>query len=323
MSNEWGLGTWGQNQWGQNTDVVFIPTGLSLTGNVGDSSIQIDCTVSVNGQSATASAGDANGFSVVVVSVTGASSTSNIGSTGIGLGRIIDLSGQSVTSSSGSVTIDETVLTGEGWGRSAWGSFAWGVNYSVQPSGLSLTSNIGSESAFTDVTVSVSGLNLLVITQGAASLQIDGNVTIFANENQLTGSTGSFSFIGNANVSPSGVASSFAIGNTVGGTLQLVPVTGNLASSSIGTINLIQTTVEQPTGISLTSNSGSVEQNTTYSFTGVVATSSVGNTSVTGTAKIDVSGNVLTSTTGSPRVNAWTKVDTGNQVVWSEVEKAA
>ena len=75
--------------------------------------------------------------------------------------EIIDIgvpaTGSWLTSSIGSATVDESILTGEGWGRGSWGEFAWGVNFSVAPTGQNLTSQYWKETAFTDVNVSVTG----------------------------------------------------------------------------------------------------------------------------------------------------------------------
>ena len=71
-----------------------------------------------------------------------------------------DTTGILIEKSIGAATVDESILTGEGWGRAEWGEFAWGVNYSVAVTGQSLSSSIGEETAFTDCTVQVSGQSL-------------------------------------------------------------------------------------------------------------------------------------------------------------------
>ena len=67
------------------------------------------------------------------------------------------VTGSSATSSIGAATVDESELTGIGWGRRTWGNLSWGQAFSVAPTGQQLTSTINfpAANAFTDVTVSV------------------------------------------------------------------------------------------------------------------------------------------------------------------------
>ena len=55
----------------------------------------------------------------------------------------VSLSGQSATASVG----DESAFNLEGWGRQQWGNSGWGVEYSVEPTGLSATSSVGTLTA--------------------------------------------------------------------------------------------------------------------------------------------------------------------------------
>ena len=47
------------------------------------------------------------------------------------------------TTSAGAATVDESELTGIGWGRRRWGNLAWGEAFSVAATGQQLTSSIG------------------------------------------------------------------------------------------------------------------------------------------------------------------------------------
>ena len=89
------------------------------------------------------------------------------------------------TSSIGAASVDESQLTGIGWGRKTWGNLAWGDNFSVIATGQSLTSTIGSATASIDVSVSVTSAGQLTSTFGSFSLQIDQDITVFAAEDQL------------------------------------------------------------------------------------------------------------------------------------------
>ena len=57
---------------------------------------------------------------------------------------------------------------------------------SIQVTGISLTSSIGEETAFTDVTASVTGQQLTAsFSHPSFSIQIDSDVFVLASEDQL------------------------------------------------------------------------------------------------------------------------------------------
>ena len=311
----WGERTWGDASWGQQTGLVT---------DFGSASITAGANVGVTGRAVGTSVGSVSFDIGVTVSVTGSVATTTIGNESIALGIQQDVTGSSASTSSGSVTIEPTQLIGQGWGRRTWGNLAWGGAFSAIAQGQSLTTSQGSAVAKTDVSLSVNGFDLLTITQGVSSLVIDGNVTVFASEDQLDTSVGSTSQTGLANVSINGNSASTSIGQVVPEPKIPVDVTMFAMSLSLGTFSLVQTTNESVTTAGLLTGSvGSIIPVSGYNVTGQSLTSSIGSVSITGTANIDVSGIGLTANIGSTNVTAWAEIDPGVNNVWTEVDRAA
>ena len=135
------------------------------------------------------------------------------------------VTGIAATTSVGASTVDPTFLIGEGWGRDTYGNLGWGVNYSaINSAGLALTSAIGSETAFTDVTVSLTGQSIST-TLGVYSILADADLSITVAEHTINSSLGSFSLEQTTNESISGQSISTSIGNPIAGLFLDVPVT--------------------------------------------------------------------------------------------------
>jgi hypothetical protein len=311
----WGERTWGDASWGQQTGLV-TDTGTATTA--------ANANVNVTGIASGTSVGSISLDIGVTPIVTGIAATSSIGSESIALGRQQDVTGISASTSIGSVSIEPTQLTGEGWGRRTWGNLVWGGAFSAQAVGQSLTSSQGSVTPITDVSLSVSGFDLLTITQGISSLKIDQDITVFASEDQLDTSIGSTAQTGLANVSVTGNSASTSIGQVVPEPKFIAEVTGISASMSLGTISLTQTTNESVTTAGLLSSSiGSIIPVSVYDVTGQALASSIGSVVVTGTGVVSVTGIGLTANIGSVNVTAWAEIDPGVNNVWTEVDKAA
>ena len=77
----------------------------------------------------------------------------------------VSLTGLSITSELG----DESAFNVEGWGRQTWGNSGWGVEYSVEPSGLSITSSVGSVTASQLIPVDVAMPQQMDALQGSAT----------------------------------------------------------------------------------------------------------------------------------------------------------
>lgn len=323
-SNSWGGLSWGNGTWGDQGHIDFSATGQSLTSSIGTlQSVTGNSIVQPSGQQLSSSQGSAVGGTSAAVSVTGNLESLGVGQAVVGIGAVT--SGISMTSSIGAATVDETTLTGEGWGRAAWGEFAWGVNYSVAVTGQSLSSSIGNETATTDVTVGVTGQSL-TSTQGLISLVGDFGIVVFAAEDQLDFTIGTLSFDADANVTVSGTSITSSQGNTTGGLKTPVDVTGIQGTFSQGNISLVQTTIEPVTGIAATMSLGTHAEipGQIIGVSGLSITSSLGEEGpITGDATVIPTGIQLTGSTGSPNITAWSEIDLGVSNTWTVVDLAA
>tara|TARA_R100001509_G_scaffold115360_1_gene70424 strand:+ start:217 stop:1527 length:1311 start_codon:yes stop_codon:yes gene_type:complete len=322
-SNSWGGLSWGNGTWGDQGHIDFSATGQSLTSSIGTlQSVTGNSIVQPSGQQLTSSQGATAGGTSALVQVTGNLESMGVGQVVSGIGALT--TGSSINSSIGAATVDESTLTGEGWGRDTWGSFAWGVNFSVAVTGQSLTSTIGNETAFTDVTVDVTGQSL-TSTQGIISLKGDFGIIVFAAEDQLDFSIGTLTFNADASVSVSGVSMTASPGTAVGGLKTPVDVSGIQASMSIGNISLVQTTTESVTGISATMTLGQHAEipGQIIGVSGLSMTSSLGEEEVVGGALVIPTGIQLSGSVGNPNVTAWSEIDLGVNNTWSTVDLAA
>ena len=239
MATGWGKKTWGAEAWGDLSDTSVNLSGLSLTSTIGNETHVIDHQVTLTGLQLTSTQGSAVGGTSALVSVTGSLESIGVGSVSTPIGQEVAVSGSQLTSTPGAVTIDDTTLTGEGWGRGEWGEFAWGDNFSIQVTGITLTSSIGEETAFTDVTVSVTGQQLTAsFSHPSFSIQIDSDVFVLASEDQLDALTSASTVSAGANVSVTGVQATMSQGNTTGGLKTPVDVTGIQATMTLGSITL-------------------------------------------------------------------------------------
>ena len=242
MANTWGTNSWGVNSFGAQDDVTLTLTGLSATSSISSTTQEAGASASPTGSQLTFTIAGAVAGASADVSVTGIELTFSPGDEVIGIG--VNVTGSQAATSIGTATVDETTLTGEGWGRDAWGSFAWGDNYSVQLTGIELTSSIGDETAFTDVTVEVTGSELTsTFANPSFSIQIDQDIFVLASEDQLDGFVGSLTFQADANVDVTNSAPLFNF--TAEGNAQLSTAQAKFGSSSLlldGTDDYVDTT---------------------------------------------------------------------------------
>ncbi len=292
----WGAMSWGTGVWSDQSSMTAAVTGSALTLSQGSAE-----GVSINGWG-----------------------RAEWGSGAWGITGSVLLGGQSLASSLGSVTVEALVEVG--WGRGGWGNRAWGETYSVLPAGQQATLSQGSVTPVVDHTVQVSGLDLLTITQGVNSIQIDGNVTVFVGEDALQSSIGTLSSVTGDGFTGvvSGQSVTSSIGQVIPAPKIAVDVTGISMSLTLGSITLVQTTVESVTTAGLLTGSiGSVTPISGYDVTGQALASSIGSVTINGAANITVSGIGLTANIGSVNVTAWSEIDPGVNNVWTEVDRAA
>ena len=319
----WGGDTWGENEWGDLSGSNPVAVGSVATSSIGSVTTTADANVSATGIQITSSQGTSVGGTSVLQAVTGQQMTMSSESSVIDIGVII--SGNSASTSIGAATVDESTLTGEGWGRGSWGEFAWGVNYSVLATGQSLTSSLGEETPFTDVTVSVTG-SQITSTFGTFSTKVDQDLSITVSEHTMTMTAGAVTdFTADALVNLTGQSITSSVGVTVGGLKTPVDVTGISMTMTQGNISLVQTTNESVTGLQATMALGQHSEIPAQIITptGQQLTSSVGSVQTEGIANVSVTGIGLTSSQGNINITAWAEIDPGVSNTWTDVDLAA
>ena len=327
MATGWGRKTWGASEWGDLSDEIVSVSGISLTSSIGSEATSANADVSVTGIQITSSQGTTVGGTSALIENPGPVTMSiGVGSATIGIG--VPVTGNVATSSIGAASVDESQLTGIGWGRKSWGNLAWGGAFSVIATGQTLTSSIGSAVGKTDVTVSVTSAGQLTSTfaNPSFSIQVDQDIFVLASEDQLDFSIGTSTFDADANVTVSSAGSlTGSVGNTVAGLKTPVDVSGIQMSMTLGTFTLQQSTNEPVTGQSLTATLGQHAEipGQIIGVSGLQIASSIGSVTATGTANIDVTGIQMTASVGNLNITAWAEVQTGVNNTWTVVDRAA
>jgi len=296
MANTWGAQNWGTGVWSDQDSSAVGLSGISLSATLGTLEF----------------AGSVNGWG-----------RAEWGSGAWGITGSVLAGGQSLQADLGTISVEALVEIG--WGRGGWGNRAWGETYSVLPEGQQATLSQGTAVGKTDFTAVVSGLDLLTITQGLNSIQIDNDVFVFASEDQIDTAIGTVpSVTGTALVEPTGQSLSTSLGTFLVEPKIPVDVTGVSATLSLGSITLIQSTNESVTTAGLLTGSvGSIIPVSIYDVTGESLASSIGSVTITGEANIDVTGIGLTGSIGSVNITAWSEINPGVSNVWTTVDRAA
>jgi len=160
----WGGQVWGNGEWGELGSPEVIPTGISLSADLGTPSITAE--VNVGWSAKTWGYPDGGGWGNlfdVNQPLTGFGLTANQGeetvtgdinagwgrltwgANGWGIQGTLSLSGIQMSANIGSVSIDNQINIG--WGSDTWGYETWGASGLLVPlTGIELSSNIGSVS---------------------------------------------------------------------------------------------------------------------------------------------------------------------------------
>ena len=173
--------------------------------------------------------------------------------------------------------------------------------------------------------MSVTGQQL-GLTQGVFSLKGDFGIVVLPAEDQLDFTIGTLTFDADATVSVTSAGSLTAsVGSTVAGLKTPVDVSGIQMTSSIGTISLVQTTVEPVTGQSIAMSLGSHAEipGQIIGVGGLQLSSSIGSVTVTGIANIPVTGIQMSASIGNPIITSWQEINPGVTNTWTEVDLAA
>ena len=319
----WGGDAWNENEWGDLSGSQPTITGQSLTSAIGSESVTADANVSVTGLTLSSASGEETAGISFLFEATGLSISSSIGQAQHGIGAIV--TGISMSATIGVASVDESELTGIGWGRRAWGNLAWGEAYSVAPVGQTISSAIGTVAASADHAVSVTTAGQITMTQGSHSEKIDQDIFVQAASDQLDGFVGSPEVGGLAIVDVTGVSMSITTDDVIAGLKTPVDVTGVQATLAQGNTELVQTTVEPVSGLSATMALGQHAEipGQVIGVSGLQITSALGEEAQTANALVTPTGIVLTGTVGNSNVTPWSEVDLGVNNSWQPVDLAA
>jgi len=158
----------------------------------------------------------------------------------------VSLTGLSITSELG----DESAFNVEGWGRQQWNNSGWGVEYSVEPSGQSITSSQGTAEGSAQTIASLSGLSInvdatyptvdLVTPISPTGLSITSSLGT-ANAENLAGwgrqAWGNSGWGIHYSVELSGQSITSSLGTATGTAIETVEVSGQSMTSSVGDIS--------------------------------------------------------------------------------------
>jgi hypothetical protein len=220
----------------------------------------------------------------------------------------ITLTGLSTTSSVGAVE----AFPQQGWGRQQWGNSGWGVEYSVELTGQSATTSLGSIT--TEIAVPLTGLST---TSSIGSLTIEGLTFADLTGVQATTELGDFDNAGtlvgwgrngwgeepygdsfNKLVQPAGLSTTSSVGSLTATPEEIISVTGVSATSAVGSLTTIIDCVVVPTGVSVTSSVGTpLITQATVGLTGLGMTATVGGI-VLDAVEIGLTGLEVTSSVG-------------------------
>jgi hypothetical protein len=320
MATGWGNKTWGASEWGDLSDELVVTSSVAAQTSVNSVTTKADANVFPTTLSATFTLQGVTAGASALVLPQGINSDIITGDVTVGIG--VSVTGVSASTDITGVTIDDQYLIGSGWGRETWGSFVWGDNYSVQLNGVSLSVITGDEDAFTDVIVAVSDVSLqTAINSVGTSANSDHEIAASLLINSVTGDVG---IEGSGLVELTGVSTSTAIGEAVGGTVQQVAVQGVSITTFIGDEDITGNASVTLTGVNATTAPGQlINFIFSYDVTGVTSSVASGQVTITGTAIVIPTGIGLTVSTINPNIIAWAEVDTGTPVNWTPVDLAA
>jgi hypothetical protein len=177
----------------------------------------------------------------------------------------------------------------EGWGRQQWSNSGWGVEYSVEPTGVSATVSQGTATGAPITIVELTG-----ISATASVGDISPEDAIGVSGQVATSALGELTSVGTAvgwgrngwGEEPYGDSFNKVVVVTIGtqaaasvGSIapaDVMGLTGVSSTASIGSATMIGNVTVTPTGISATSSVGSLSTTDVMGLTGIAATSAVG-----------------------------------------------
>jgi hypothetical protein len=317
-SGTWNTGSWSQNQWGDNANSTVIPTGFGMSAALGNESSTTEINVGWGRQE-----WGLQGWGIAGTTIpTGLSATFNLGSVAITADANTGPStnnNQTLTTGLGSVTTFGLAL--------------------VQPSGIPLTSNLGTVDASPDAMPTGVAAAMGLGTVEAFNLEGWGRLGWGDNDWGEPGSSVQADVSGIAMTAALGtpteitgdatiVANTLNVAQLTLGVVDPAPdaaLTGNFMIGTLGTLGMQGDVLPVPTGLSLTAGLGSVtvDLNQQVNVTGNPLLARVASVSAFTDVSATFNGFGLTTTVGSGNALIWNEVNTGSAPIdppgWREV----
>ena len=201
-----------------------------------------------------------------------------------------------------------------GWGRAAWNDDAWGIQGDILLTGVSATASVGSITP-----ADVMGLTGVSSTISVGSPTIIGDITTALTGQSATTSVGSISpadVMGLTGQSTTASVGSISPADIMG-------VTGVSATLSLGTVSINSNPTVNVTGVSATTSIGSISPADVMGLTGVSATASVGTLTpadVMGLTGVSATASVAGFGTATGfGIQAYQAIDTGSNTSYTDV----
>ena len=201
-----------------------------------------------------------------------------------------------------------------GWGRAAWNDDAWGIQGDILLTGQSATASVGSITP-----ADVMGLTGVSSTISVGSPTIIGDITTALTGQSATTSVGSISpadVMGLTGQSTTASVGSISPADIMG-------VTGVSATLSLGTVSINSNPTINVTGVSATTSIGSISPADVMGLTGVSATASVGTLTpadVMGLTGVSATASVAGFGTATGfGIQAYQAIDTGSNTSYTDV----
>jgi len=233
------------------------------------------------------------------------------------------LTGNQLTTTLGSVSINAEINVG--WGRLTWGSLPWGAdvtNVTVSLTGQQLTATLASVTPSISINASVTGQNLLTVTEGNVttlakqdvfvtgqqltatlnSVTALGTATVAITGQQLTATLNNVTPLANANVTVTGQLLTASLNSVTPLANANVTVTGQLLTIAKGTPTVAIGQQVSVTGKLLTVIEGVVDPSPDASVSGTQLNALLNSVTPTGNANVTVTGQLLTIAKGTPTV---------------------
>mgnify|MGYP003656883662 FL=1 len=286
--NTYGMWAWGTNEWGDQGPIEITLSGQSAATSLG--ALTIQTAVQITGQEAETDLGSLTTVQLTNVALTGLQTQTELGT--------FDNAGTLV-----------------GWGRNGWGEEPYGDSFNslIQPVGVSVTSSVGSLTAFDTVTVIPTGVSS---DSDVGSLGFSISPVVIPTGLPLTSNVGA-PLITEATVGLTGLGMTSTVGGIVLDAL-IVELDGLSTTSSVGSLS--EQISQIPTGVQATSAVGTLVPEIGVPLTGVSATSAVGAPTLIFSIDLTLNGQQLTSSVGEVIVLGYQDVNIVGNTNYSDVD---